>query len=52
MGISRDWMRPAFPDQHYTEFPKAFDAEPPGTVTTIPENPPGWQMRLVKHAGH
>jgi hypothetical protein len=45
-----NWKHPALPDLQFVEFARAFEASPPGTVMIIPENPTGWQMRLVKHA--
>ena len=52
-GIIRDWRIPTFKDLNWTEDAKRFEAAPPGTVVTIPENPNGWNMRLVKHPpGH
>ena len=50
-GIVRDWRDPALVDLHFEEYTKRFEASPPGTVFTIPCNPPDglWSMRLVKH---
>jgi hypothetical protein len=49
-GIVRDWRYPALRDLDYREEAKRFEASPPGTVMIIPENPQGWNIRLVKHA--
>jgi hypothetical protein len=46
-----NWKHPALTDLHFAEFARAFEAAPPGTVMIIPENPTGWQIRLVKHGG-
>ncbi len=51
IGIVRDWRSPALRDLNYAEFAKRFASAPPGTVMIIPEDPAGWDMRLVKHAG-
>ena len=48
-GIVRDWRRPAFADMHFAEYARRFDAAPAGTAVTFPENPRGWNFRLVKH---
>ena len=50
-GIVREWRDRAFADLHFQEYAKRFEASPPGTVFTIPYNPPDgrWSMRLVKH---
>ena len=48
LGIVRDWRHPAFKDMHFAEYAAHFEAAPAGTVVTIPENPAGWTVRLVK----
>jgi hypothetical protein len=48
IGICRDWRRPAFLDMDFADFARRLEAAPVGTVVTIPENPKGWEMRLVK----
>jgi hypothetical protein len=48
-GIALDWRIPAFKDFHFGEYAKRLEAAPVGTALTIPENPEGWNMRLVKH---
>lgn len=48
-GIVRDWRIPPVKDLHWAEEAKRFEAAPAGTVVTIPENPAGWTVRLVKH---
>jgi hypothetical protein len=48
-GIVRDWRHPAFKDMHFADYAKSFEAAPAGTAATIPENPAGWTVRLVKH---
>jgi hypothetical protein len=49
VGIVRDWRIPPLNDLHFAEYAQRFEAAPPGTAVTIPINPPGWEMRLVKH---
>lgn len=48
-GIVRQWRYPAFVDLSFAEYSKKFEAAPKGTLFTIPLNPPGWSMQLVKH---
>ncbi len=47
-GIIRDWRHPAFEDMHFAEYAQRFEAAPAGSVVTIPENPRGWSLQLVK----
>lgn len=49
-GIVRDWRIPPLKDLHFAEDAMRFEAAPAGTTLTIPGNPEGWNMRLVKHA--
>jgi len=49
LGSVFQWRLPALDDLHYAEYARAFEAAAPGTVMTIPENPMGWEIRLVKH---
>jgi hypothetical protein len=49
-GVVRDWQQPALKDFHFAEAAWSFEPAPPGTVVVLPENPPGWNIRLVKHA--
>jgi hypothetical protein len=49
IGIFRDFRQPAFQDLHFKDYAARFQAAPPGTAVTIPENPDGWSMILVKH---
>ena len=49
LGVVRDWRQPALRDLHFVETARRFDAVHSGTVMVFPENPPGWDMRLVKH---
>jgi len=48
-GVVRDWRHPAFKDLHFAEDAKRFEAAPAGTEVTLPENPKGWTIQLVKH---
>jgi hypothetical protein len=48
-GIVRDWHCPAFTDLNFQAYVSRFESSPPGAVFTIPLNPPGWSMQLVKH---
>jgi hypothetical protein len=47
-GIIRDWIHPAYQDMHFAEYAKHVEAAPQGTIVTIPENQPGWNLQLVK----
>jgi len=49
-GVVRDWHHPALKDLHYREFTESFSTAPAGTVVVVPENPQGWNIRLVKRA--
>jgi hypothetical protein len=49
LGVVRDWRHPAFPDVHFAESAKRFEAAPAGAIVVIPECPQGWDMRVVKH---
>lgn len=49
LGILRDWRHPAFTETHFAESVQRFQAAQPGTLVTIPEYPPGWTVKLVKH---
>jgi hypothetical protein len=50
LGIAVNWENPTFKDLHFAEYARTLSGAPPGTAVIIPENPPGWSMRLVKHA--
>ncbi len=50
LGSAMGWRLPASEDLHYREYARAFEAAAPGIVMTIPENPKGWEIRLVKHS--
>jgi hypothetical protein len=48
--IALDWREPAVETSHYKEYLRSFEAARPGTVMVIPENPEGWEIRLVKRS--
>jgi hypothetical protein len=48
-GIVRDWRLPAYADLNFPAYARAFSQAPSGAIVTIPINPPGWKMELVKH---
>ena len=48
-GVALRWRHPEFPDAHFVEYARSFESLPAGTVVTIPESTPGWNLRLVKH---
>jgi hypothetical protein len=47
-GVVRDWKQPALKDLGFGESARSFETAPPGTVVVLPENPKGWNIRLVK----
>ncbi len=49
VGIIVDWKYPAFTDFTFREHATKFAEAPKGTNVTIPINPPGWSMELIKH---
>lgn len=49
VGIPLDWQYPAFTDYHYQAHVQRFEQLPPGSHMTIPLNPAGWTMTLIKH---
>ena len=49
-GIVRDWRYSAYEDMHFAEYAKRVEAAPAGTVVTIPQNPKGWNLQLVKRS--
>lgn len=48
-GIMRDWRCPIYADLRFAEYANRFEDCSSGTAFTIPLNPEGWNMRLVKH---
>jgi hypothetical protein len=48
-GIVHDWRIPPNKDLHFAAEAQRFESAPAGTTMTFPENPEGWNMRLVKH---
>jgi len=51
-GVLRDWKQPVLKDLHFAGSARSFQAAPAGTVVVLPENPPGWNIRLVKHSSY
>jgi hypothetical protein len=49
-GIIRDWRHPAFRDMHFADDARRFETATAGTAVTIPENPEGWNLTLVKRS--
>jgi hypothetical protein len=49
IGIILDWGHPAFKDLNFEEHAYRFESAPIGTQTTIPINPSGWSITLLKH---
>jgi hypothetical protein len=47
-GFIRDWRHRAYGDPHLAYYAQQLKAARPGEVIVIPENPPGWSIRLVK----
>jgi hypothetical protein len=51
LGMLLRWRITALPDTNFAENAAKFERAPVGTEMTIPVNPPGWNLRLIKHAG-
>lgn len=49
IGIILDWRHPAFKDFNFEEHAYRFESAPIGTQTTIPINPSGWSITLLRH---
>ncbi len=49
IGIVHDFRQFAFRDLHYAAYVRKFESAPVGTTMSIPINPEGWNMQLVKH---
>ena len=49
LGIILDWHHPAFIDLKFQEYANQLIESPKGTKLTIPINPSGWSMELIKH---
>ncbi len=49
IGIVGDWQHSPPPDRNFQEYVAEFEQASPGTTVTIPVNPSGWFMYLVKH---
>ncbi len=43
------WRYPAWPYQDFRRYARAFEQAAKGTPISIPVNPPGWKIVLVKH---
>lgn len=48
-GIVVDWRYPTFADLNFKNYSRQFVEAPTGTKVSIPINPPGWFMELIKH---
>jgi hypothetical protein len=48
IGLFRDFRHPAFEDLSFQHYAQVLQDAPHGTVVTIPHDPRGWDMRLVK----
>lgn len=49
IGIILDWSHPPFADLNFKTYSSQFAEAPKGAKVTIPINPPGWTMDLIKH---
>jgi hypothetical protein len=47
-GFIRDWRHPAYADLNLAYYAEEVKAAKPGEIIVIPQNPPGWELRLVK----
>lgn len=50
VGIPHDWRYPPFANFHFAHYAAELAHSKPGHSLTIPINPPGWVMTLVKRA--
>jgi hypothetical protein len=50
--IVLSWEQPLLRNYCFAEYVRSFEAAPKGTVAVIPENPDGWNIRLVKRASN
>lgn len=48
-GIIVDWRYPTFADLNFKNYSRQFVQASTGTRVTIPINPRGWSMELIKH---
>lgn len=48
IGFTRDFRIPAREDLHFGSYADTLEASPAGTIVTIPLNPKGWDMQLIK----
>lgn len=49
IGIILDWRHPAFKDFNFRELASRLESAPIGAQVTIPINPSGWSITLIKH---
>jgi hypothetical protein len=49
VGVIRDFRYPAFQDDRFADYAHRLDEAPKNTVIVIPQNPPGWKLKLIKH---
>lgn len=49
LGIVLDWRYPAFKDLNFREHASRFESSHRGTQASIPLNPSGWSIILIKH---
>jgi hypothetical protein len=47
-GFVRDWRHPAYMDLQFAHYADQLRAAQPGETIVVPENPQGWDLRLVK----
>lgn len=50
VGIPSDWRYPPYQNEHWPAQVSRLENAAPGTVVTIPLDPPGWRMRLRKRS--
>lgn len=48
IGVFRDYRAPAFADLKFPEYAARLHEAPKGATVVIPQNPNGWQLKLVK----
>jgi hypothetical protein len=49
LAIAKHWQYWPMPNLHFPTYAMKFERLPTGATMTIPVNPPGWSMTLIKH---
>jgi hypothetical protein len=52
LAIVKHWQYWPMPNLHFPTYAMKFEQLSPGATMTIPLNPPGWSMTLIKHGSN